>query len=83
MANSEKQIATNELTSFRSEEMDWIESNSTELRRYRGEWLVVEKSELVAHNSDYMSAANEAMAKGVKIPFMFFVPLDDKPFVGV
>jgi chromosome condensin MukBEF ATPase and DNA-binding subunit MukB len=69
---------------FREQEMNWLDANNKLLRdEYRGEWVVVEKDELVAHNADYMKAVEVARRKGIKIPFTVFVERNDLPFVGV
>jgi hypothetical protein len=52
-------------------------------RRYHGQWVALEGSEVVAHGEDGRTVASIARSKGVRSPFLFFVEdPDPTPFTG-
>ena len=57
-----------------SPEWQWVESHPDQLRRYVGEWVVVDPSGIVAHGTSYAQVRDEAVAKGISIPFIFRIP---------
>lgn len=55
-------------------ELAWRQSHRDELqRRFAGEWVVLEGEEVVAHSGDAAQAMEQARAKGVAVPFVFYV----------
>ena len=59
---------------FRAVEGEWLEKHPEKLRPHIGEYVVVEGRRVVAHSKDAAEAIKVATRKGVKIPFIFFVP---------
>jgi uncharacterized protein DUF5678 len=59
---------------YRAVEGEWLEKHPEKLRPHIGEYVVVEGRRIVAHSKDAGEAIKEAKRKGVKIPFIFFVP---------
>lgn len=57
-----------------SPEWQWVKSHPDQLRRYVGEWVVVDSSGIVAHGASCTQVVDEAMVKGISIPFVFRVP---------
>lgn len=58
----------------RDRELAWRQSNHEMLRsRFAGQWVVLEGEEIVAHGKDAARAVEEARAKGISTPFVFFV----------
>jgi hypothetical protein len=61
------------LAARRARERRWRESHAGELRRLQGQWVVVEGEDLIAHGPDAREVVAAARAKGVKLPYLFFV----------
>ncbi|MCP3958381.1 MAG: hypothetical protein GY719_11060 [bacterium] len=65
----------------RKREIAWRRSHQQELQsRFEGQWVVLEGEEVVAASQDAARAVEEARAKGIAIPYVFFV---DRPRPGV
>lgn len=58
----------------RQTEIDWIKRNTEISEEYRGKWVVLEKDELIASDKDYGKARAIAKQRGIKRPFIVFVP---------
>jgi hypothetical protein len=70
--------------SRRQTEMNWLTRHKNVMSQYAGQWIVLEKDELIANSSDYAKARDAAVQKGIKRPFIIFVPLEeDGAFMGV
>lgn len=41
--------------------------------QFAGQWVVLEGEEIVAHSQDPAQAVSEARAKGIAVPFVFYV----------
>lgn len=50
------------------------EELSHEMLRYRGEWVAIERDEIVAHGDRAVDVRDEAVAIGALDPEMFHVP---------
>ncbi len=57
----------------RSRELDWCRTHAEVLRQFAGQWLVLEGEEIVAHGNDPLQVVAEARAKGIQVPYIFFV----------
>jgi hypothetical protein len=66
----------------RQDESEWMATHQDVLNAHRGEWVVIEGSQMIAADPDYMTARNQATAAGIKVPFIYRVPEDDLPFAG-
>lgn len=68
----------------RAVELDWLRRNMKSLNEHCGKWIVIEKEELVASDRDYQKARVTASQRGIKRPFIFFVPsADDGELMGL
>ena len=68
---------------FRKTELDWMEANLDKFEPHRGQWVVVEGEAIIAASPDYTEARASAVKQGVDRPFIFRIPEDDTPFMGV
>ncbi len=68
--------------SHREREHAWRRSNRRLLQRqYAGQWVVLEGEEILAHGKDAVQAVEEAKAKGVVVPYVFYVQPPRSPGV--
>ena len=68
----------------RQEELSWLERRPDLVREFGGQWIVVEKDELIASDKEYESARARAVGKGIAHPFIIFVPpSEDEAFMGL
>jgi len=58
---------------FRQREQEWCRTHGDVLRRYSGEWVVVEGEEVIAHGDDPVPLVKEARERGIRSPYVFFV----------
>ena len=59
---------------FRAVEMEWMNKHPEELRKCAGEYVIIEGTEIIAHGKEPAELFEIAKRRGVKIPFIFFVP---------
>jgi hypothetical protein len=72
------------VSSPRQREMNWISRTKDLADRYGGQWIVIEKDELVANDPDYRKAREAATQRGIRRPFIIFVPVRDSDgFMGI
>lgn len=66
-------------------ELEWHRAHQQELRQYAGQWVVLEGETLVAHGEDLRRVIVEARAKGVAVPYVFYVepPGEDIVRIGL
>lgn len=57
-----------------SVEMDWLSSHAAELSVHRGEWLLIVGRELIAHHTDFDEIQKTIQVRGIKSPFVYYVP---------
>jgi Family of unknown function (DUF5678) len=70
--------------SSRHSEINWLVRNKELSDRYGGQWIVLEKDELVANDADYSKAREVATRRGIKRPFIIFIPLKESGgFMGI
>jgi Family of unknown function (DUF5678) len=64
--------------------MNWLTQHKDLASQYGGQWIVLEKDELIANDKDYAKARYAATQKGINRPFIIFVPLEeDGAFMGI
>ena len=61
-------------TGFRDLETEWMNHHPEELLKCAGEYVIVEGTEIVAHGTDTTELFRIAERRGIKIPFILFVP---------
>lgn len=68
----------------RQTKMNWLTRNKNLADRYGGQWIVLEKDELIAIDEDYRKAREVATRRGIKRPFIIFVPVKGtEEFMGI
>lgn len=73
LGSSAPRAYTRARSRLRISEQAWRHANQEKLRALAGEWIVLEGEELIAHGSDPARLVTEARAKGVRVPYIFFV----------
>jgi hypothetical protein len=64
--------------------MNWLTQNKDLSEQYAGQWIVLEKNELIANDEDYRKAREAATRRGIKRPFIIFVPVKGTgEFMGI
>jgi hypothetical protein len=68
----------------RAAEMNWLTTHKDVADQYGGQWIVLEKEELIAHDAEYQKAREVATRRGIKRPFIIFIPCKDSgAFMGI
>ena len=70
-------------TGFRSRELEWRRANPEALKAIAGQWVVLEGEEIIAHGHDLLQVDAEARARGIKIPYLFYVEAADENVVQI
>lgn len=58
----------------RQTELEWLSKNKEMLRKYQGQWIGVEDTQLIAHSESAEEVFKSLKAKGITVPFIVFVP---------
>jgi Family of unknown function (DUF5678) len=61
------------ISGHRSRELEWCRTHTEVLRQFAGQWIVLEGEEIVAHRDDPLQVVAEARAKGIRVPYIFYV----------
>jgi hypothetical protein len=70
--------------SRREAEMNWLTTHKDVADQYGGQWIVLEKDQLVANDTEYQKARDTATQRGIKRPFIIFIPRKDTgAFMGI
>ena len=78
-----RETETRPAASLRQKELEWLSSNTGNLRNYEGKWIALEGDKIVASGSDEVAVEMRARMKGVKVPFLIRVPSkEDMLFIG-
>jgi Family of unknown function (DUF5678) len=66
---------------YRTQELEWRRTHRDVLRNFAGQWVVLEGEQIVAHGKDPQQVVGDARAKGVQVPYIFYVgkPTDASP----
>ena len=87
LENRGAQLAFEEATARQADrqvELAWLETRKELPKEFGGQWIVVEKDQLVAHSPDYEAARAAAEARGLVRPFIFFIPsVEREAFMGI
>ena len=67
----------------RSRELAWRRTHRETLQTFAGQWVVLEGEEIVAHGEDPVRVVTEARAKGIRVPYIFYVENTDKGAVKI
>ena len=60
-------------TGHRSRELEWRQAHREVLRSFSGQWIVLEAEKIVAHGKDPQRTVAQARAKGIRVPYIFYV----------
>lgn len=67
-----------------SEEMRWLTENSGRLEIYRGEWLLIQGQELIAHSADFRAIRASIAERRIQSPFIYYVPtVEEANFISI
>jgi hypothetical protein len=58
---------------YRTRELEWRRTNSQALRPFAGQWVALEGEEIISHGPDPVAVANQARARGITTPYIFYV----------
>ena len=65
--------ASSSAPALRERELEWWRTHGDTLRHFENEWVVLEVDDVIAHGVDAVKVIEEARAKGIKRPYVFFV----------
>lgn len=65
----------------RSRELEWCRTHAEVLRQFAGQWVVLEGEEIIAHGNDLVQIVREARARGIRVPYVFYVEDIDEEVV--
>ena len=68
---------------LRERELEWRRTHPETLRQFENEWVVLEGEEIIAHGSDAAQVIDEARAKEIKIPYVFFVEQKNENVIAI
>ncbi len=72
------------VTIGQSEEMRWLTNNRSIVSQHRGEWLLIERSSLIAHSADFDVIRKQIQNRGIRSPFVYYVPTErETNFVSI
>lgn len=66
------------ITAPESEEMRWLVRNAQELGQHKGEWLLIQGTQLLAHSRDFAAVRAAIQERQLPSPFVYYVPTDDE-----
>jgi hypothetical protein len=61
-----------------SAEMDWLVRNAQELGQHKGEWLLIQGTQLLVHSRDFSAVRAAIRERQIHSPFVYYVPTDDE-----
>ncbi len=57
-----------------SVEMRWLVKNNRRLEAHRGEWLLIQGEELIAHSVNFADIRAAIAVRNIRSPFVYYVP---------
>jgi hypothetical protein len=57
----------------RSRELEWRRTHGEFLHSFAGQWVVLEREEIIAYGGDPLKVLAEARGKGIQVPYIFYV----------
>lgn len=58
---------------LREKEHAWCRTHVEELRKFSGQWVILEAERVVAHGKEPSSLLSQARRQGIKIPYIIYV----------
>lgn len=70
---------------YRHQELEWRRTHGDVLRTFSGQWVVLERENIIAHGRDPVQVVREARIKGIQVPYIFYVetPTEDVAKMGL
>ena len=65
----------------RDQELRWIDTHRDVLRQFAGQWVVLEGEAIIASGPDPLHVVAKARARGVSIPYIFYVEISENNVV--
>lgn len=59
-------------------EMVWLKNHAKELSQYRGQWLLLDGYRLIGHSSDIEEIRHQIDTRGIRQPFVYYVPTTEE-----
>jgi len=66
------------ITAPESAEMRWLVRNAQELGQHKGEWLLIQGTQLLVHSRDFAAVRAAIRERQIPSPFVYYVPTDDE-----
>jgi len=79
----EKPVVYRDRELRRQKSSEWLCTHDEEMKAYRGKWILLEGDQLVGVDEDFHTLSLQAKAAGIEVPFLYPVPPNDLPFVGI
>ena len=73
LSRSESEHPSRSQARRRERELRWLRTHREDLRKFAGQWIVIESEEIVARGPDAAEVVREARSKGVRVPFVYRV----------
>lgn len=68
---------------YRKDEIEWLEQNKDELKKFTGKWICIEGKKLIASYRDMKKLMKFISERKIKKPFVYFIPNEpDSEFIG-
>jgi hypothetical protein len=61
-----------------SAEMCWLVHNAQKLGQHKGEWLLIQGTQLLVHSRDFAAVRAAIRKRQIRSPFVYYVPTDDE-----
>jgi hypothetical protein len=58
--------------------MTWLVSNAQDLAFYKGEWLLIQGTQLLVHDRDFAAVRAAVKEREISSPFVYYVPTDEE-----
>lgn len=78
MQRAETPAVIGAITAPESAEMRWLVRNARELGQHKGEWLLIQGSQLLVHSRDFAAVRAAIRERQIPSPFVYYVPTDDE-----
>lgn len=65
----------------RGRELEWRRANRDVLQAFAGQWIVLEGENIIASGADPAQVIEDARARGVQVPYIFCVDVEDEDVV--
>jgi len=67
----------------RSQELKWCQTHRESLQAFKSQWVVLEGEQVIAHGENPVQVVAEARARGIRVPYIFYVGPRDEDMVRI